>query len=78
MPIDHKAQDKLISWIRVGKCPDCKSPMLKPGPCGGNSMNVSCDWCGARFNAHGANYMNKRDVAFTFAVDRLNHLDEDE
>jgi len=31
------------------KCPDCNSQLLE-GPCGGNSINVMCISCGAKFN----------------------------
>ena len=36
--------------IRIGGCVFCGCTEFLEGPCGGLSVNVECDRCGARFN----------------------------
>jgi hypothetical protein len=65
------ASSPLTYAIRRDTCPDCGTVGFVHGPCGGMSMNVFCRKCGAKFNAHGANWENRRDLRNTFLVDRL-------
>lgn len=52
---------KLVPPVIDGKCPDCGSQLFE-GPCGGCSMNVSCDK-GHKFNVH--------NFGDTIGVDRI-------
>lgn len=40
--------ERAMFWS--GACPDCQSPRLREGPCGGGSVNLTCMECGSRFN----------------------------
>lgn len=69
--VDPPGTDDSTLAIRRGECPDCGVVGLVEGPCGGMSMNVFCGKCGAKFNAHGGNWGDRRDLSNTFQVDRL-------
>ncbi len=44
-----------LNEFRAGKCPDCGSNEVRPGPRGGLSRNIYCASliCGSRFNEMG-------------------------
>jgi len=66
-----KPQDELALDVMRRMCPDCGAAKIADGPRGGLSVNVTCEECGARFNAHGG----AEDITETFMVDRLSDGD---
>jgi len=45
-----KLPERAIAFLNQDICPDCKESGFIQGPRGGNSVNITCNHCGARFN----------------------------